>query len=150
MGASASGIAVSLVGTGIRFLFDENIPVAFAAALRLVGYDTYANEEVGLKSATDPTVIDFCAATHLVWVTNDLDARKKAAYVGQVKRLGVSAVFLKRPRAKGWSSKEQFEVLARNIRTLESRFRDREPRYFIIRAAGQPREIPSFAARPGR
>jgi predicted nuclease of predicted toxin-antitoxin system len=150
VGAAAGGIAVSLSGSGIRFLFDENIPAVFATALRLVGYQAYSNEDVGLRSALDPQVIEFCAVNHLVWVTNDLDARKKAGYAAQVRNLGVSAVFLKSPRAKGWSSKEQFEVLARNLRTLETRYQDHEPRFFLLRAAGQPREVSSFAARPGR
>jgi predicted nuclease of predicted toxin-antitoxin system len=131
-------------------LLDENIPAAFAEAFRLVGYSVYSNEDVGLRSALDPQIIAFCGANSLVWVTKDLDARKKAAYATEVRRLGVSAVFLRPPRAKGWSSKELFEVLARNMRTLEVRFADRQPRYFVLRASGQPREVSSFASKPGR
>jgi hypothetical protein len=131
-------------------LFDENIPAAFAEALRLVGYHAVSNREVGLRGADDPVVIDYCAANDAVWVTKDLDARKRAAYATQVRDLGVSATFLQTPRAKRWSMKEQFGVVARQIRTLEARYGDRKPRYFFLRAAGQPREVSTFGARPGR
>ena len=135
---------------GVRFLLDENVPGAFAKALRLVGYNIFANVDVGLKGALDPEVIDYCGRHRLVWVTKDLDARKRAAYAEQVRRLDVSASFLATPRAKRWSMKEQFEVIARQIRTLEDRYDDRWPRYFFLRAAGQPKEVPRFSDRRGR
>jgi predicted nuclease of predicted toxin-antitoxin system len=150
VGASARGVADALGATGIRFLFDENIPAAFAEALRLVGYNAVSNREVGLRGADDPVVIEYCANSDAIWVTRDLDARKRAAYTTQVRNLGVSASFLQTPRAKRWSMKEQFEVIARQIRTLEDRYADRQPRYFFLRAAGQPREVGTFGARPGR
>jgi predicted nuclease of predicted toxin-antitoxin system len=134
----------------IGFLFDENIPPPFAKALQLAGYRVMSVEELGLRGLDDAELIEYCGDHDLVWVTNDLDARKRAAYGEQIQRHRVSATFLAPPRAKHWSSKEQFEVLARNIRTLEIRYRDRKPRYFLIRIAGQPRELPIFAARPGR
>lgn len=150
MGAAAGGVADALAATGVRFLFDENIPPAFAEALRIVGYNAVSNREVGLKGADDPVVIDFCAANNAVWVTKDLDARKRAAYTTLVRDSNVSAAFLQTPRAKRWSMKEQFEVIARQIRTLEDRYGDRQPRYFFLRAAGQPREVGTFSSRPGR
>lgn len=150
MGASARSVAAALASSGVRFLLDENIPPDFAAAFRLVGYNTVANVEVDLTSAHDPEVIDFCAAKGTIWVTKDLDSRKRAAYASRVRDLNVSAVFLSTPRAKRWSLKEQFEVIARQIRTLEDRFGDRQPRYFFLRATGQPREVSTFAARRGR
>lgn len=150
MGAPARGVADAVGATGVRFLFDENIPAAFAEALRLVGYNAVSNREVDLRGADDPVVIDYCATNNAVWVTKDLDARKRAAYATRVRDLGVSATFLQTPRAKRWSMKEQFEVVARQIRTLEVRYGDRQPRYFFLRAAGQPREVGTFGARPGR
>jgi predicted nuclease of predicted toxin-antitoxin system len=109
-----------------------------------------SNREVGLRGADDPIVIDFCATNNAVWVTKDLDARKRAAYATQIRDLGVSATFLQTPRAKRWSMKQQFEVIARQIRTLELRYGDRRPRYFFLRATGHPREVSAFGARPGR
>lgn len=150
MGGAAGGVADALAAPGVRFLFDENIPPAFAEALRSVGYNAVSNREVGLQGADDPVVIDFCASNNAVWITKDLDARKRAAYMAQVRDLGVSAAFLQTPRAKRWSMKEQFEVIARQIRTLEDRYGHRQPRYFFLRAAGQPREVSAFAARAGR
>jgi predicted nuclease of predicted toxin-antitoxin system len=150
VGAPARGVADALGTSGVRFLFDENVPPAFAEALRLVGYSAVSNREVGLRGADDPVVIDYCANNNAVWVTKDLDARKRAAYTTQVRDLGVSATFLQTPRAKRWSMKEQFEVIARQIRTLEDRYGDRQPRYFFLRATGQPREVGTFGARPGR
>jgi predicted nuclease of predicted toxin-antitoxin system len=136
---------------GVGFLFDENIPAAFTEALRLVGYNATSTQLAGLDKKDDPDVIAYCGDQRLVWVTKDLDARKKAAYAQLVREKQVSAVFLASPRAKGWSSKEQFEVIVKHLRPLEDRFRgSRGPRYFVCRAQGQPREATSFGARPGR
>ena len=135
----------------MRFLLDENIPAAFAVALRQVGYNTLANSEVSLKGALDPEVIGYCGDNGLVWMTKDQDARKKAPYVTLVRDKEVSAVFLHPPQAKRWSMKEQFEVIVKHIRTLEMRYeRAKEPKFFVCRATGQPLEVTSFAAKPGR
>ena len=151
MGTASRGIGDALAGTGVRFLLDENIPSAFAKALRLIGYHTVSNKEVNLGGALDPVVIEFCADQRMVLVTRDLDARKKAAYAVLVRDRGVSAVFLAHPRAKRWSMKEQFEVIVKHIRSLEGHYgRSIRPRYFICRASGQPLEVPTFSARPGR
>lgn len=150
MGASAGSVADILAARGVRFLFDENIPPAFAEALRLVGYCVVSNREVGLRGADDLDVIDYCGRKDLVWVTNDLDARKKAAYAKRVSDAKVSAVFLGSTRAKRWSMKERFEVIVKHLRTLQDRYEAKTPRYFLCGAAGQPREASSFAARPGR
>jgi hypothetical protein len=93
VGTSARGVADALADAGVRFLLDENIPAAFAEALRLVGYNTVSNKEVNLKGAIDPAVIEFCGDKGLVWVTRDIEARKKGAYVGLVQERRVSAVF---------------------------------------------------------
>ena len=150
MGTTASGVNGVRVGQGVGFLFDENIPPKFAEALRLVGYQTVSNADANLLGAADEAVIDYCAHQNVVWVTKDLDCRKKAAYAARVRDGRVSAVFLAPPRAKGWSSKEQFEVLVRHLRTIEGRYSNsRSPRYFLCRSRGQPRELTSFAARSG-
>jgi hypothetical protein len=95
-------------------------------------------------------VIEFCGDRKVVWLTQDMDARKKAAYAGLVRDREVSAVFLAASRAKRWSTKEKFEVIVKHIRALEMKYeRSTEPRYFICRATGQPLEAPSFAAKPG-
>jgi predicted nuclease of predicted toxin-antitoxin system len=133
------------------FLFDENIPAAFAEALALVGYRVTSTEQAGLNGKDDPEVIAYCCDNRLVWFTKDLDSRKKSSYAGLVRDLGVSAVFLASPRAKGWSAKQQFEVIVRHLRPLENRYAAaRKPRYFVCRTQGQPKEATSFAARPGR
>jgi predicted nuclease of predicted toxin-antitoxin system len=135
---------------GVGFLFDENVPAAFAAALRLVGYKAYANVDVGLRGALDSDVIAYCGKHKLVWVTKDLDARKRAAYGAQVKALAVSASFVAPPRAKRWTMKEQFEVVARHIRTLEERYAAKWPRYYFLLGRGQPKEIARFSDRRRR
>jgi predicted nuclease of predicted toxin-antitoxin system len=136
---------------GVGFLFDENIPAAFTEALQRVGYNVTSTQQAGLDGKDDPDVIAYCGDTRLVWVTKDLDARKKAAYAQLVREKRVSAVFLAPPRAKGWSSKEQFEVIVKHLRPLEDRYRRcRGPRFYVCRAKGQPREVTSFSARPGR
>ena len=150
MGAAAGSVEEALGSSGVRFLFDENIPPAFAEALRLVGYHAVSNREVGLQGADDPAVIDFCADHSVVWMTKDLDARKRSAYAAQVRDRAVSAVFLKTPRARHWTMKVQFEVIARQIRTLEQQYASRHPRFFFLRATGQPREVATFAERLGR
>lgn len=150
MGTSAGGVAEVLGASGARFLFDENFPPGFARAFREVGYLAVANTEVGLRTADDPDVIDFCGTNRMVWVTKDIDARKCAAYITQVRRQRVSAVHLYLPRAKGRTVKEQFELLARHMRWLEERYNERTPRYFHIRTKGTPREVASFADRPRR
>lgn len=150
MGTPVGRVAAALAAPGVRFLFDENFPAVFAEAFRLVGYNAAANEEVGLKSHDDPDVINFCAANDTVWVTKDVDARKRAAYVEQVRDQQVSAVFLLAPKAKGLTVKEQFELLARWMRWLEGRCGEDRPRYFHVRRKGEPREVANFAARPKR
>ena len=77
----------------------------FGEALRLVGYNTVSNTEVNLRKADDRVVITFCSDRQVVWFTQDMDARKKAAYAGLVKERGVSAVFLAPSRAKRPSTK---------------------------------------------
>lgn len=133
------------------FLFDENIPEAFAEALVLVGYPVTSNKREGTCGEDDEAVIRHCASRGLVWCTKDLDARRKAAYAGLVASLGVSAVFWRAPRAKGWSAKEQFETVVRHMRPLEQRYTTaRRPLFFLCLTRGQPQEARSFAARPGR
>lgn len=150
MGTPVGRVAAALAAPGVRFLFDENFPAVFAEAFRLVGYNAAANEEVGLKSHDDPDVIQFCGANDTVWVTKDIDARKRVAYVEQVRESKVSAAFLLAPRAKGLTVKEQFELLAHWMRWLEMRYEEGAPRYFHIRRKGEPREVSNFAARPKR
>lgn len=151
MGAADRSVEEALADEGVRFLLDENVPSAFAAALRLVGYNAIANTEVNLRGAPDPEVIEFCGARRLVWVTKDQDARKRASYVTLVRDHRVSAVFIHHPRAKRWSMKEQFEVLVKHLRTLETRYgRATGPRHFVCQATGQPKEVASFGARTGR
>ena len=135
----------------LGFLFDENIPPAFADALQLVGCKVISTRAAGLDGKDDPDLIVYCGDQRLVWVTKDMDARKKATYAGLVRTHQVSAVFLSPPRARGWSVKEQFEVIIKHLRSLEGRYEGaRKPRYFVCRATGQAREAMSFAARPGR
>jgi predicted nuclease of predicted toxin-antitoxin system len=151
VGTPTRGVEEALADPGVRFLLDENIPAAFAAALRLVGYNAVANSEVSLKGAKDTEVIEFCGDNGLVWVTKDQDARKKAPYVTLVRDRRVSATFVHHPRAKRWSMKEQFEVIVKHIRTLEMRYeRAKAPKFFVCRGTGQPLEVTSFAAKPGK
>jgi hypothetical protein len=51
VGTGSGGVGGAPADGGVRFLLDENIPAAFAEALRLVGYKTWANREVNLKGA---------------------------------------------------------------------------------------------------
>lgn len=150
MGTAARSVADVRGASGARFLFDENFPPRFAQAFRLISYQTVANEEVGLKGGPDSDVIEFCGRERMVWLTKDIDARKRDAYTAQVRRLGVSAVHLYLPRAKGRTLKEQFELLARHMRWLEAKYEERSPRYFHIRSRGEPREVSAFAERPRR
>jgi predicted nuclease of predicted toxin-antitoxin system len=151
MGTATRGVEDAVADAGVRFLLDENVPPSFAEALRLVGYNTVSNKEVNLKGALDPVVIEFCGDKRMVWLTKDMDARKRAAYAGLVRDRRVSAVFLASPRAKRWTMKQQFEVIVKHLRILEGRYdRSTDPRYFICRATGQPLEASTFAARPGR
>jgi hypothetical protein len=151
VGTPAGSVDDVLTAGGVGFLFDENIPAAFAEALRLIGYHTVSNGDVNLKGASDEDVIEFCGARNAVWVTKDLDCRKRAAYAVRVRDRGVSAVFLATPKAKRWTLKEQFEVLVRHMRTIENRRASaRAPSYYLCRSRGQPQQLTSFAARPGR
>jgi predicted nuclease of predicted toxin-antitoxin system len=151
VGAADRSVEDALTDDGVRFLLDENVPAAFAAALRLVGYNAVANSEVNLRGAPDPEVIEFCGEKRLVWVTKDQDARKRASYVTLVRDRRISAVFIHHPQAKRWTMKEQFEVLVKHLRSLELRYgRSSTPRHFVCRATGQPQEVSSFGARTGR
>src|SRR5207237_723240 len=107
--------------------------------------------EVNLRKADDRVVIEFCGDRKAVWFTQDMDARKKAAYAGLVRERGVSVVFLAPSRAKRWSTKEKYEVIVKHLRSLEMTLeRSDKPRYFICHATGRPLEASSFAAKPGR
>jgi len=150
MGTAPRSVEDALADAGVRFLLDENIPTAFAAALRLVEYNVVSNKEVNLVGKPDPEVITFCADKRVVWMTRDQDARKKVAYAGLVRDKAVSAVFLAHAQAKHSTMKEQFEVIVKHMRGLEDRYdRAKGPRYFVCRARGLPIEVKHFADRPG-
>ena len=151
MGAATRSVEDVVAGTGIRFLFDENIPAAFAESLRLVGYQVVSTTDLGLRRAPDEDIIRYCAAKKLVWVTKDLDSRKKDAYTGLVKELRVSVVFLVSPVARHWTMRQQFEAIVRHLGILEAELSGaRGPRYYVCRSRGSPRAVSSFASRPGR
>ena len=132
-----------------RFLIDQNNPWLFAPAFRIVGYRAAAAVEVDLAVADDLDVIRFCGERRLVWVTEDIDSRRRGEYVALVRDLKVSAIFLRPPRAKGWPMRIKFEVLARNLRTLESALTTREPRYFVCTERRSAREVATFSTALG-
>jgi predicted nuclease of predicted toxin-antitoxin system len=146
VGAEPSSVEWALGQPWPRFLIDHNNPWIFGPALRQVGYAVVGAFEVGLHEADDEEVIRFCGENGLVWVTEDVDARRRGQYVELVRKHKVSAIILRPPRGKGWSTKMKFEVIARNIQGLEQALTNRRPRYFICPERRPPREVPSFAA----
>ena len=151
MGTQAGGIADPFDADGARFLFDENLAPGVGRAFAHAGFNSRSNEDVALKGADDLEVIAFCGQHGAVWVTQDIDARKRAAYAAEVRKLGVSAVFLRVPRAKqGMSMKDRFALIARWMPWLEDRFNGKRPRYFLIQTRGEPRELAHFADKAGR
>jgi len=132
-----------------RFLIDHNHPWIFGPVLRAVGYRATAAREVGLDASDDLDLIRFCGQRGLVWITEDSDTRRRGEYVALVRELGVSAVFLRPPRAKGWSIQMKFEVLARNLKGLDTAFVTRQPRYFVCTETRAAREVPTFSAALG-
>lgn len=151
MGAESGGIDWALAQSWPRFLIDHNNPWVFGMAFRQAGYATAAAMELALHEQDDPDVIEFCGKNDLVWVTEDVDARRRGQYVALVRQYKVSAVILRPPSGKGWSVKMKFEVLARNIQTIEAALQKDRPRYFIC-TEKRMREVSSFAAtfRPRR
>lgn len=151
MGTPAGGIADPFDADGVRFLFDENFAPGVGRAFGHAGFNARCNEDVGLKGADDLEVIAFCGKHDAVWVTQDIDARKRAAYGELVRKLGVGAVFLRVPRAKqGMSMKDRFALVARWMPWLEERLKAKRPRYFLIQTRGEPRELAHFAGKAGR
>jgi hypothetical protein len=151
VGTPASGIADPFDPDGVRFLFDENFAPGVGRAFGHAGFNARCNEDVGLKGADDLEVIEFCGRDEAVWVTQDIDARKRAAYADMVRKMGVSAVFLRVPRAKqGMSMKDRFALVARWMPWLEERLGTRRPRYFLVQTRGEPRELRHFAEKVGR
>ena len=151
MGTPTGSIADPFDPDGVRFLFDENLAPGVGRAFAHAGFNARSNEDVGLKGADDLDVIAFCGRYGAVWVTQDIDARKRAAYADQVRKLGVSAVFLRVPRAKqGMSTKDRFALVARWMPWLEDRLEANRPRYFLIQTRGEPRELAHFADQAGR
>ena len=136
----------ALAGPWPRFLIDHNHPWVFGQTFRNIGYRTVASLELQLEGENDLEVIKFCGDKGLVWVTEDTDARRRGEYTALVHSLEVSAVFLRPPPARGWSSKMKFEVLAKNMRGLEDAFEKSAPRYFSCAERGPAREIASFGA----
>jgi predicted nuclease of predicted toxin-antitoxin system len=124
----------------------------FGHAFRQAGYAAVAAKELGLENEDDPVVIEYCGQHDLVWVTEDFDARRRGQYVALVRQYGVSAMLLRPPPGKGWNVKMKFEVIARNIRTVEMALKSGRPRYYICTERRAAREVPSFAAtfRPRR
>ncbi len=150
MGTPASRVADPFDPDGVRFLIDENLAPGVARAFAHVAFNARSNDEVGLGSSDDPDVIKFCGHWGAVWITQDIDARKRAAYKPLVEKLKVSAVFIRLPRAKGMSMKDRFALLARWMPWLESRYEAKRPRYFLLGTRGEPRELAHFAEKSAR
>jgi hypothetical protein len=55
----------------VRFLLDENVPLAAAAAMRERGFDTLHVVEAGLQGRTDHEVVEAAIADGRVVVTQD-------------------------------------------------------------------------------
>lgn len=90
-----------------RFLIDQNHPPVFGPAFRIVGYNVVSARELALDREDDLELIRRCGEENLVWVTEDVDARRRGEYAALVQVAKVSAVFLRPPAAKGWSVKAQ-------------------------------------------
>ncbi len=129
-----------------RFLIDHNLPWYFGQTFRNVGYRTVAARELDLDAADDLEVIEWCGNRKLVWVTEDIDTRRRGQYVALIQQLRVSAVFVRAPPAKGWPPEMTFEVLAKNMRGLQDAFSKNAPRYFRCGERGAARELTSFGA----
>ena len=149
MGTPAGGI-VPFDLDGARFLIDHNLAPGFARAFAQVGFNARSNVEVGLSDAKDPEVIAFCGHERAIWVTQDIDARKRAEYKPLVEKHNVSAVFFRLPRAKGMTMKDRFALLARWMPWLEKRYDDKWPCYFLLGSRGEPRELAHFAEKSAR
>lgn len=151
MGTPASGLIDPFDPDGVRFLIDENFAPGVGPALAHVEFNARSNSDAGLRTADDPEVIEFCGRFGAVWVTQDMDARKRAAYKARAEQLHVSAVFFRLPRAKGMSMKARFAVLARWMPWLEEKYEARTPRYFLLNSrGGEPKELAHFADRSAR
>jgi predicted nuclease of predicted toxin-antitoxin system len=124
----------------------------FGEAFRLAGYAVVAARELGMDATDDLDIIPYCGDNRLIWVTEDLDARRRGQYVKLVRDHQVSAVLLRPPAGKGWSVKVKFEVIARNLRTLEQAYQAKDPRYYLCTESRRAREVPTFSAtfRPPR
>jgi hypothetical protein len=112
VGTPAGGLIDPFDRDGVRFLIDENLAPGVGRALAHVEFNARSNSDAGLRTADDLEVIDFCGRFGAVWVTQDMDVRKRAAYKPRAEELKVSAVFFRLPRAKGMSMKDRFAVLA--------------------------------------
>jgi hypothetical protein len=150
VGTPAGSVKDPFDPDGVRFLIDHNLAPGFARAFTHVGFNSQSNADVGLADADDPAVIEFCGRTHAVWVTQDMDARKRASYKPLVGKHDVSAVFFRLPKAKGMTMKDRFAVLARWMPWLEDRYEAQWPRYFLLGSRGEPRELRHFAEKSAR
>jgi len=150
VGTPAGGLADPFDADGVRFLIDENLAPGVARAFAQVAFNARSNVEVGLASSDDIDVIKFCGRFGSVWITQDIDARKRSAYKPLVDKLGVGAVFFRLPRAKGMSMKDRFALLARWMPWLEGRYEAKSPRYFLLGSRGEPRELAHFAEKSAR
>lgn len=150
MGTPAGRVGDPYDPDGVRFLVDHNLAPGFARAFAHVGFNARSNADVGLMQAADPEVIQFCGRTRAVWITQDMDARKRASYKPLVEKHGVSAVFFRLPRAKGMAMKHRFALLARWMPWLEDRYEAKWPRYFLLATRGEPRELAHFGEKSPR
>jgi predicted nuclease of predicted toxin-antitoxin system len=57
----------------MRLLLDQNMSASLADVLRARGYDAVHTREVGLATAEDETILDWCRAEHRTVITMDAD-----------------------------------------------------------------------------
>jgi predicted nuclease of predicted toxin-antitoxin system len=82
----------------VKFLLDQGMPLRAAALLRESAIDAVHASEVGLSSAADRDILDWCRDHAAIAVTLDADFHSLIALSGQA---GPSAIRIRRQGLKG-------------------------------------------------
>lgn len=117
-----SGKIVLRVSGPPKYLLDNDLSKDIAKALRIFHYDIYHISEpeiIGLSpDSKDPEIFKWCSANGRVWITHDIEARKKHAADLYASKISVLWVRGHPETSATW---EMFKLIVRWIKLFQQK-----------------------------